>query len=205
MTDVPLIICFGDSLTAGYQSGPGGIVETPYGAFLQDRFGRRARVLVRGICGELTGEMVLRFRADVLTDKPAWVLILGGTNDLGCNAAPEEIMRNLVKMYEQARAAGIRVGAVTVPSIRVEASTADERAWVAEHLDRRDALNGLIRRYCTERGAACLDLFGTTAEPETRQLAARFSNDGLHLSTAGYQTLADLAYAALAPHWPDKH
>ena len=54
-------------------------------------------VLVRGICGELTGEMVMRFRADVLADKPAWVLILGGTNDLGCNAAPAEIMRYAVE------------------------------------------------------------------------------------------------------------
>src|SRR5215216_3297802 len=116
MPEAPLIICFGDSLTAGYQVGPAGVFETPYGAFLQDRFGPRARVLIRGICGELTGEMVMRFLADVLTDKPAWVLILGGTNDLGCNAEPAEVMLNLVTLYEQSRATGSRVGAITVPS-----------------------------------------------------------------------------------------
>lgn len=65
------------------------------------------RVEISGICGEVTGEMVLRFRGTVLDRKPQMVIILGGTNDLGWNADPAEIMRNLVKMYESARAASI--------------------------------------------------------------------------------------------------
>src|SRR5438105_250634 len=126
MEAIPLIICFGDSLTAGYQSATPPdqpfIQETPYGGFLQQRLGARARVAISGICGELTGEMVLRFRRDVLRHAPAYVVILGGTNDLGCNAQPEEIMRNLLKMHELARADGIRSVAVTVPSLRSEDS-----------------------------------------------------------------------------------
>ena len=120
---IPLIICFGDSLTAGFQTPtpqhPTGS-ETPYGDFLQERLGDRAQIQVSGICGELTGEMVLRFRQDVLAHKPAYVVILGGTNDLGWNAQPQEIMRNLVKLYEQALADRITLVPVTVPSIRVE-------------------------------------------------------------------------------------
>ena len=119
---IPEIVCFGDSLTAGYQSPDRGHPfprETPYGSFLQERLASRARVTVRGVCGELTGEMALRFRRDVLDHRPDSVVILGGTNDLGWNAEPPEIMRNLVKMHEQALHAGIQSVAVTVPSVRL--------------------------------------------------------------------------------------
>src|SRR5919199_1487125 len=101
MGGLSLIICFGVSLTAGYQSPTPGqpfVRETPYGGFLQELLGSRAQVAVSGICGELTGEMVLRFRRDVLQHAPGYVVILGGTNDLGRSARPEEIMRNLLKM-----------------------------------------------------------------------------------------------------------
>ena len=121
MTDnqsTPLILCFGDSLTAGYQT-PSPMhpdaEHTPYGRVLQERLGNRARVEISGICGEVTGEMLLRFRTAVLDRRPQTVIILGGTNDLGWNADPTEIMRNLVKMYELARAASITPVPVTVP------------------------------------------------------------------------------------------
>ncbi len=88
------IVCFGDSLTAGFQSptadNPQG-TETPYGRFLQELTGPSVRVSVSGICGELTGEMALRFRPAVLVHQPTYVVILGGTNDLGWNAAPADI------------------------------------------------------------------------------------------------------------------
>jgi len=202
------IICFGDSLTAGFQSptpeNPLG-TETPYGRFLQELIGPLARVSVSGICGELTGEMAMRFRSAVLAHQPAYVVILGGTNDLGWNAAPADIMRNLLKMYELAGAAGITPIPVTVPSIRMGADLHGEegRRWFAQHLDRRRQLNGLILRYAESKGLAALDLFGATVEPETQQLAVIYSNDGLHLSTTGYRLVAerlhrDVFAAALA-------
>jgi lysophospholipase L1-like esterase len=197
---LPVILCFGDSLTAGYQSPTFAcptVQETPYGAFLQERVGSAARVLVSGVCGELTGEMAMRFRRDVLARQPTFVVVLGGTNDLGWNAAPPEIMRNLVKMYELASAAGIRPVAVTVPSLRMAATageTEDLRGWVQQHISRRQALNALIAEYCVRRGVPCVDLFTVTCEPDTYQLAAPYSNDGLHLSTVGYRLLADLLY-----------
>ena len=78
------IFCFGDSLTAGYQSptiDSPQIQETPYGRFLQEMLGEMASVTVSGVCGELTGEMAMRFRQDVLDHAPSYVVILGGTND----------------------------------------------------------------------------------------------------------------------------
>ncbi|MGH7165605.1 MAG: SGNH/GDSL hydrolase family protein [Nitrospiraceae bacterium] len=190
MARTPLIICFGDSLTVGYQSptpeSPQ-LVETPYGRFLQERLGPRATVAVSGICGEVTGDMVLRFRQDVLRHDPASVVVLGGSNDLGWRARPAEIMRNLLKMYALARAAGIRLVAVTVPSVRLAGG-------VEELIAQRQSLNRLIGEYCFAHGVACVDLFTATADPTTLELAAECSNDGLHLTTEGYRRLATLLY-----------
>ncbi|HET9942808.1 MAG TPA: hypothetical protein VFR05_05675, partial [Terriglobia bacterium] len=69
-----MILCFGDSLTAGFQSPtsehPTG-QETPYGRFLQEWLGPSVEIRISGICGELTGEMVMRFRRDVIQHRPS--------------------------------------------------------------------------------------------------------------------------------------
>ena len=195
----PLIICFGDSLTVGYQSptpdDPSGR-ETPYGTALQEMLGARARVSISGICGEVTGEMVMRFRQDVLNHAPSYVIILGGTNDLGWMADPAEIMRNLLKMYESAQAVAIEAVAVTVPSVRLSGDLGGgkDRRLLQEHITRRLALNGLISDYCASKSRACIDLFNATAEPNTLFLASPYSNDGLHLTSEGYRCLATLLY-----------
>jgi lysophospholipase L1-like esterase len=194
-----LIICFGDSLTTGYQSPTPDwpqIRETPYGTFLQERLGASAIVAVSGVCGELTGEMVERFSRDVLARKPACVVILGGTNDLGWQAAPSDILRNLVRMYDLALSEGVRPVAVTVPSIRVpgDAGGGEGRSWLEGHLRRRQELNGMIRQVCSEKRLSCVDLFAATAEQDSGLLAQPYSNDGLHLTTTGYRRLAELLY-----------
>ena len=166
-TELPLIICFGDSLTAGFQSPAPDcpdFLETPYGKFLEERLRDRARVWVSGVCGELTCEMVGRFERDVLRHKPAWTVILGGSNDLGWNLRPPEIMRNLAAMYEQAAAVGIRVAAVTVPSIR----------GFDDHIPRRLELNRLIADQCAGQRFPCVDLFTATAEPGSQRLAVPY-------------------------------
>lgn len=199
-----LVICFGDSLTAGFQSptrdNPTG-AETPYGRFLQSSLGDAAEVRTSGTCGELTSEMVMRFQRDVLSHAPAYVPILGGTNDLGWNASPSEIMRNLVTMYEQALAMGSLPIPVTIPSIRVEdgSGSGEGREWVAGHLARRHELNRLIQDYADSKGIGHVDLLTATAEPESGQLASIYSNDGIHLTTAGYQLFAHLVAQILQP------
>ena len=198
------MICFGDSLTAGFQSptrdNPTG-QETPYGQFLQSHVGNGVQVRISGICGELTGEMVLRFPRDVLDHQPGYVLILGGTNDLGWNASPSEIMGNLATMYEQTLAMGAVPIPVTVPSIRVEDASAGQEGqeWVAEHLARRSQLNKRIQDYVGAKGIVCVDLFTVTADPESGQLATIYSNDGIHLTTAGYRLFAEQVARILKP------
>ncbi|MFO0773498.1 MAG: SGNH/GDSL hydrolase family protein [Nitrospiraceae bacterium] len=197
----PTIVCFGDSLTAGFQSpcqdNPMGR-ETPYGDILQERLGRRVQVVISGVCGELTGEMVMRLSRDALRHRPRVVVILGGTNDLGWNADVGEVMRNLVTLYERTSAVGAVPVPVTVPSIRLaDAEGADHRevvAYLATHIGRRDQLNRLIRDYAERKGLGLCDLFAATSDGESRQLAALYCNDGLHLSTAGYRRFADVLY-----------
>ena len=199
-----LVLCFGDSLTAGFQSptrdNPTGR-ETPYGQFLQSYLGDGVEVRTSGICGEVTGDMVMRFRHDVLEHGPGYVPILGGTNDLGWNASPPEIMQNLIKMYEQTLAIGSLPIPVTVPSIRVEdaSDSREGQEWIAGHLTRRKQLNQLIREYAEAQGIAYVDLFTVTAESESGQLAGMYSNDGIHLTTAGYRLFAEQVAQVLKP------
>ncbi|MBK9305619.1 MAG: hypothetical protein IPM58_00630 [Nitrospira sp.] len=199
-----LVICFGDSLTAGFQSptrdNPTG-AETPYGRFLQSSLGDAAEVRTSGICGESTSEMVMRFQRDVLRHAPAYVPLLGGTNDLGWNTSPSDIIRNLVKMYEQTLAMGSLPIPMTIPSIRVEdgLESGEGREWIAGLLAKRHELNRLIRDYADSKGIGHVDLFTATAEPESGQLAAIYSNDGIHLTTAGYQLFANMVAQILQP------
>lgn len=199
-----LVICFGDSLTAGFQSptkdNPAGR-ETPYGQFLHSYLGDVIEVRTSGVCGELTGEMITRFKRDVLDHQPNYVPILGGTNDLGWNASPSEIMRNLATMYKQTRVMGGLPIPVTVPSIRVEdaSSSREGREWITDHLVRRNQLNKLIQDYAGSNGLAYVDLFATTVDPESGQLAELYSNDGIHLTTAGYRLFAEKVAQVLKP------
>lgn len=181
------IITFGDSLTVGYQlpsgDNPAG-TPTPYGRFLQTLIGPSAEVIISGVNGELTGEMAMRLGRDVITSKPDYVVILGGSNDLGWNAQPAAIMRNLAAMYERCRAAGITPVGVTVPSIR----------GFDALIPPRQALNRLIDDYCRAKPQPIIDLFTATAESKTLRLAEHYSNDGLHLTTEGYRLFAERLY-----------
>jgi acyl-CoA thioesterase I len=88
-----------------------------------------------------------------------------------------------------------------VPSIRAEGGqpSAEGQGWIADHLTRRRLLNELIRDYATSKAIAYVDLFHATADPATHQLAAMYSNDGVHLTTAGYRKMAEEAAAVLKP------
>jgi lysophospholipase L1-like esterase len=157
---------------------------TPYGRFLKEFIGNGVEIIIKGVSGELTGEMVLRLERDVISKRPDYAVILGGANDLGWGAHPSEIMRNLVTMYERTRSAGIQPVSVTVPSIR----------GYDPLIPPRQVLNNLIREYCKSKQQPFVDLFTATAEPETFKLAEPYSNDGLHLTTEGYRLLAELLY-----------
>ena len=134
--------------------------------------------------------MVRRLPIDLLTYKPTFTVVLGGTNDLGWDIPPVTIMRNLRELYEHAAASSASPIAVSVPSIR----------GFDEYISGRCELNALIMEYCAQRKVPCIDLFRATAEPGTGRLAAQYSNDGLHLTEQGYQVLAELLYTQVFQH-----
>ena len=190
------IVCFGDSLTVGYQSPTTAhpyYHETPYGQMLQRWFGEKAEVLVCGVNGELTSEMIVRFPRAVIPHTPDYVVILGGTNDLGFNIGKEDILRNLVQLCELARKASILPIVVTIPSLRSPGGDG-ETEFIWPQIERRIELNQAIKVYCRTSEISCIDLFSQTMEEGSGQLAAEYSNDGLHLSTAGYRRVAELLW-----------
>lgn len=190
------IICFGDSLTVGYQSPTAEVPyyhATPYGELLQAWLGEKGTVSIRGVNGEMTSEMVRRFSWDVLESQPDMVIILGGTNDLGADIEPERIFNNLVTLYDQARNALISPVAITVPSLR-SAIHNDDHDFLSTYIECRMELNQWLMNYCQASNMPCIDLFTRTSEPESHLLASKYSNDGLHLSSQGYQLLAQLLW-----------
>ena len=205
----PFLVCFGDSLTAGYQTGVGGFglnADTPYGGFIQQWVGGGAKIVVTGICGELTSEMVQRFHRDVVAAQPKVTVILGGTNDLGSGVSPMDIFENLKLMYRSALDAGIEPVGVTVPSICVEVSEPgmgqidSERPippWLQTHINLRLVLNQQISEACRTFNIQCLDLFAETLEGPTQLLASQFASDGLHFNKAGYEVFARLVWRHL--------
>ncbi len=197
----PFLVCFGDSLTVGYQvraeTGTP-LPDVPYGGFLQEWLGARGRVSVKGICGETTSDMGTRFSRDVVDAAPSHAVILGGTNDLGWGVALSAITGNLERFYALALAAGIQPVGVTVPSIRGERDSAGSvPARLQDHLRDRVELNRLIAERCERLHVPCVDLYQATLEPSSSLLAARFSSDGLHLNAAGYALFARLVWNAV--------
>lgn len=119
-------VAMGDSLTLGFI--PSRLACQPYSNFLKeytDNFlkglGRKdaikIRIINRGVNGDLTSNMLLRFRQDVVDLKPDCVIILGGTNDIGWGFPIEEIFSNLQRMFETAVDNGIKPIGCAVPSI----------------------------------------------------------------------------------------
>jgi lysophospholipase L1-like esterase len=187
-------VAFGDSLTVGYQSpilGDELPRPTPYTEFLKKRIEKmsdfdKARApmvdfLNQGVVGELTEDMLDRFDRDVVKIGPDFVIILGGSNDLGWGVEPQRVAGNLTEMYREAVKHGITPIACTVPSI----------LGFDEGIPPRLVLNQLIKKYSAEHGQVCVDLFTATCDSKTGRLREECSNDGLHMSTKGYETMAE--------------
>ena len=157
----------------------------------------------RGISGQTTPQMLIRFRPDVIALHPRVVVILAGTNDIAGNTGPmtlEEIEANLISMSELAHANGIRVVLSAVLPIYDGGRTSDGRPLVMS--DRRPpekilALNQWIRNYAAHHGDVYLDYFSAMVD-DHGFLKKDLSEDGLHPNKAGYAVMAPLAEKAIA-------
>jgi acyl-CoA thioesterase-1 len=136
-------------------------------------------VLNKGICGDLTSGMLERFSRDVVDEKADYVIILGGSNDIGWGFDPAMISHNLTAMYDAAGNEGIVAVACSVPSILGFDGLIPPRLH----------LNKIIRMEAEKRTIAFVDLFTATADPRTNRLLEDYSADGLHLNPKGYQRI----------------
>lgn len=148
----------------------------------------------RGISGQTTPQMLLRFRADVLALAPRAVVILAGTNDLAGNtgpATPEMIEGNIASMAELAKAHHVRVviGALLPAAAYPWAPGVQPAPAIAE-------INAWLRRYARREGHAFVD-FHTPMADAGQGLLKAYSEDGVHPNAAGYAVMNDLVLAAL--------
>jgi lysophospholipase L1-like esterase len=149
----------------------------------------------RGISGQTTPQMLIRFRADVIDLKPAAVLILAGINDIAGNTGPSTlnmIENNIISMVELAQANQIKV-------ILCSVLPAFNFPWKPNlnPAEKVVTLNKRIKSYADANRILYLDYFSAMND-ERNGLKAAYSNDGVHPNKMGYQVMAPLAEKAIA-------
>ena len=185
------VVFFGDSITDNWS-------KAGYGGFFPGK-----PYVNRGIGGQTTSQMLLRFRPDVIELRPDVVVILAGTNDIAGNAGPvslDTVQDNLASMAELAKVHGIRVVLASLLPVSDDKKDAQGQP-VTRTRDRPPAtiraLNEWLARYARENGHVYLDYFAATADA-AGLLRGDLNDDGLHPSAAGYAVMAPLAEKAIA-------
>jgi lysophospholipase L1-like esterase len=160
-------------------------------------FGRK-RYVNRGISGQTTSQMLVRFRADVIALAPKVVVILAGTNDIAGNTGPitlEEIEGNFATMVELARAHGIRVVLSSVIPVH-NYTAASELTFPRRPPQQIAALNKWLKDYAAANGCVYLD-YAAAMSDDKGLLRHELAEDGLHPNAAGYAVMAPLAEQAI--------
>jgi len=148
----------------------------------------------RGISGQTSPQMLVRFRQDVIDLKPKVVLIMAGTNDIMENTGPmtiDESGENIASMADLATANGIRVVLCSVlPS--------SEFAWspALKPAPKIVELNAWIKQYAAQKGYVYVDYYSAMKD-ERGGLPAALSDDGVHPLPAGFAIMAPLAQAGI--------
>jgi lysophospholipase L1-like esterase len=155
----------------------------------------------RGISGQTTPQMLVRFRQDVVALKPKVVVILAGTNDIAGNTGPmsdEDIEGNLSSMSELAHAHGIKVvlSSITPVSAYHTAAPRGIPQTTTRPMARIKAVNEWMKTYAAAHGDVYLDYFSAMTDP-SGVMRAELTEDDLHPNAKGYEIMAPLAQAAI--------
>lgn len=157
----------------------------------------------RGIGGQTTPQMLLRFRADVIELKPKVVVILAGTNDISGNTGLmtlEDTARNLTSMVELSKANGIKIVLSSVLPVNDRVKNKEGVLLVqtkSRPNEKITAMNDWLKQYAAENNLTYLDYYSATAD-EKGTLKDGLSYDGLHPNADGYKIMQVLAEAAIA-------
>jgi lysophospholipase L1-like esterase len=182
MTNENRVVFMGNSITEGWQQ------------YFATMFPGKPYIN-RGIGGQTTPQMLVRFRPDVIALKPRVVVILAGTNDIAGNTGPstlEMIEDNLASMAELAKANGIKVVMSSVLPVY-------DYPWKPglEPAPKIIALNKWMKEYAEQHGAIYLDYHSAMAD-ERGGMRTELASDGVHPTEAGYRVMAPLVDAAIA-------
>ena len=176
----PQVVFIGDSITENW-------VGLDPGLFGQTRLGR-------GIAGQTSPQLLVRFWQDVIALKPRVVHIMVGTNDIAGNTGPTtpEAYKNAVRaMVALAQANGIVVILGSIPP-------ADKFGWATQHQPKPwiAGLNLWLKDFAAERGAIYADYFTPLAGPNG-ELRPAYGPDGVHPNAAGYAVMRPVAEQAI--------
>ncbi len=154
----------------------------------------------RGIGGQTTPQMLVRFRQDVIDLQPRVVIILAGTNDIAGNTGPirlEDIEANYASLAQLARANNIKVIYSSV--LPVHNYTERSKDFFAQRSPEKIlALNRWLKDYCATASTGCVYLDYFTALVDDKGLLKKdLADDGLHPNAAGYKIMAPLAEEAI--------
>lgn len=177
------VVFMGDSITDGWgrNAGTTFFPGKPY--------------VNRGISGQVTSQMLLRFRQDVIDLKPKAVVILAGTNDIGGNMGPapnEVIEENLASMADLARANNIRIVLASLTPV----CDYHQPQTAKRPPDRILAINAWIKSYAADHNIVFLDYYPSMID-DKGMFRAELTGDGLHPNATGYDTMGPLAEAAI--------
>ncbi len=182
--DVQRVVFFGDSITDGWGRSQKTGVFFPGKPYVN-----------RGIGGQTTPQMLMRFQQDVVHLHPAAVVILAGTNDIAGNTGPttqQMIEDNYTSMAEIAKQNGIKV-------IFASITPAFAYPWKPgiQPVERIRELNQWLQDFCAREGCVYLDYYSAMADAKGAMLPG-LSSDGVHPTAEGYAVMAPLAERAIA-------
>lgn len=182
------VVFMGDSITDAWQ-------QPRFGGFFPGK-----PYVDRGISGQTTPQMLVRFRPDVIALQPKAVVILAGTNDIAGNTGPmtnEEIQGNLASMAELAAAHKIKVVLSSIlPVSDYHVAPNGTPQTTQRPMQRIDALNAWMKQYAAANGHVYLDYYSAMTDAKGL-LRSELSGDDLHPNAAGYAIMTPLAQAAI--------
>jgi lysophospholipase L1-like esterase len=181
------VVFMGDSITDAWPR---------YG----ELFASNKSYIGRGISGQTTPQMLVRFRPDVINLHPKAVIILAGTNDIAGNTGPmtnEDIQNNLMSMAELARVHKIKVILSSItPTSAYHVGPTGVPQTRTRPMERIRAINDWMKKYAAAEGHLYLDYFQAMID-QTGMLRTELSGDDLHPNLQGYAIMAPLADAAI--------
>ena len=169
------IVLIGDSITEGW-------------SLMDPDFFRNNNLINRGIGGQTSPQMLIRFKQDAVHLKPKLIIINAGTNDIAANtgpATPEMITDNITSMAEIALKHSIKVALSTILPV-------DNYQWnetVKDAPERITSVNSLLKKYSEQNNLTFINFYSAMVN-ENKGMKSHYANDGVHPTKEGYDVMA---------------